>query len=151
MKVRKLEHTDIPEALELARQMHAESVYAELPFDDLKAITLGQEAIDHPEVYCSLVAEHAGEIVGMFLGFAAPHYFSHELSASDLLLYVPRTKRGGLAAAFLVKAYIKWARDLGVRDSQISVGITAGIADEKAASLYERLGFRSAGAIYKLG
>jgi GNAT superfamily N-acetyltransferase len=83
--------------------------------------------------------------VAVFMGYKYEHpFFKGDTLASDLLMYVSPEHRGGMIAPRLVKRYIKWATDLGVR--YIQLGQSTGIGSmERVAKFYEGMGFKTVG------
>lgn len=85
------------------------------------------------------VYEDEDGISGIMVGSVAPYLCGPEFYACDLILYVKPEKRGTRAAITLVKEFEKWATDLGV--AEVMLGTSTGIAAEKTACLYQRLGY----------
>lgn len=138
--------TDIPRMVELGRAMHAEAPnFCGMRFDaDRLAATIG--AVIGNEVYgFARVAERDGEVIGGLVAMAAPHFFSPDLVACDLALFVAPEHRGGIAVARLVAAYRDWGRALGVVKAQI--GLMTGIETERVEALLNRLGARRVGLV----
>lgn len=144
MSRRLQDEKDIERLIELGRQMHAESRYADLPFDE-----------DHIRRYC-IQSLHEPEKIGIFIEanvvrvtaaialFRVPYYFApSESYASDFMLYVAPDKRGGRGARNCLKRAERWAREHGMRE--ILLGITAGIDDVKAERFYAIHGYRPLG------
>lgn len=134
---------DIPRLVELGALMHAESRYARLSFSREKVAAILQAVIERGAVF---VAERDGEIIGGFAGVVEPHWFSTDLIATDLALFVEPGKRGGFAAAHLVDAFLDWAAQRGAVMTDIL--INTGIRTEDTARLFDRLGGKAAGLIY---
>jgi GNAT superfamily N-acetyltransferase len=82
-------------------------------------------------------------ITGVMLAVIAPHWFSSDLQASDLALYVAPEARGTMAAARLIRDYTRWAWKHGA--VLVQAGVTTGVHTEDTARLYERLGYRRCG------
>src|SRR3546814_1884413 len=74
---------DIPAALALAEARHQDCRLAVLPWSKSKAAALFELAVHHGDCLL-LVAEHEEAIVGIFLGMAAPYYFSAGQVSTDL-------------------------------------------------------------------
>jgi GNAT superfamily N-acetyltransferase len=145
--IREMTEQDIPRMIELGARMHLESEYKDFKHNTQKTYKLGHTIIDSNDM-CGFVSEVDGEIKGMFIGAKWEHYFSDATISGDLLLYVDPDHRGGMTGIRLIKAYLSWAKDLGVDD--IRLGETAGIDREAIAKLYAKLGFINYGTIYKL-
>jgi GNAT superfamily N-acetyltransferase len=90
-----------------------------------------------------LVAEQGGELVGMVLGFVTRHFFSDDLTGSELVVYVTPHARGGSAAVKLIRHFEDWARELGAVD--IVLGVSTEVQADRTAKLYQRLGFTPSG------
>lgn len=136
--------SDIPDLLALGRRMHAESWYAYLPFDDDKIATVLQSTMAHGFV---AVSETDGTIHGGMVGAISAFWFCRELMAHDLALFVEPGKRGGIAAARLVQHFIAWAKAAGARE--ISLGVSTGVMVRETGELFEAMGLRHVGGIYK--
>lgn len=142
--IRRATLADIPELLALGRRMHAESWYAYLPYDDDKIATVLENVMAHGFV---AVSEVDGEIHGGMVGAISAFWFCRELMAHDLALFVEPTRRGGIAAARLVQAFIGWAHDHGARE--ISLACSTGVRIEETGDLFRAMGLRHVGGIYK--
>ena len=131
----------------LARQMHAESRYAHLNYDDAKVFALGNVALTEPSM-CIFVAEERGAIVGMLVAFVQEYYFGNDLQSADIMFYVHPDHRGGSSAVKLVKRYEQWALERGVKPDSISIGVSAGITDQRAGSFLEHMGYKNVATLY---
>jgi len=147
MAVRRAENAnDITRMIELGAKMHHESVYSKYDYDKKYLQHYGEHMLKHPEEYGLFLAEDGdGEITAMVAGFISPLYFNPEVKvAHDFFLYVHPQMRGGLSAVKLMRAYEKWAKQAGA--SEVSMGITAGIANETAAKFFGGIGYESKGS-----
>lgn len=139
------EEADIPVLVEMGREMHSESRFARYNFNPQKYAVLLQTVIPQGLTF---VAEEEGKVVGAFVGGIAPHFFGDDLFAYDFLTYVAPAHRGKATGVRLIKRYINIAKAMGIED--IHVGVSAGIATERTARLYEMLGFVCIGGGYVL-
>lgn len=137
---------DIPRLIELGRMMHAESRYAALDYAPQKVDALLQRLIADGFM---VVAQSGERVVGGFAGMISEHWFSHDLIAADLALFIEPDARGGMTAPRLVRAFRDWARGRGAK--LIHAGITTGVHEEETARLYEALGGRKCGELYDFG
>ncbi|WP_312252724.1 GNAT family N-acetyltransferase [Stenotrophomonas sp.] len=128
----------------VSEQMHAESEYRQYPFAIDKMARLFGALIDGQG--CVLVAERAGQIVGVMAGYCEESWFTPAKVAGEYGLYVVPEARGSRHAVGLVNAFREWALEQGA--DLIQIGITTGITTERTADLYERLGFRRCGIIF---
>ena len=137
---------DIPAMIGIGREMHAESWYAYLPFDEVKLTATLLRLIDGSgflEVY-----ERNGEISGGMAGICAEMWFCRARIASDLALFVLPGKRGSIAAVRLLERFVQWARWQGA--SEVNLGVSTNVRKDETGRLYEALGFSHVGGIYKL-
>lgn len=148
MIIRHAVQEDVPIIFALAKKMYEESAYNEVcSFDDKKSLALIQSALDNPDYYFLRVAEKDGAIIGMYGGFVTDYYFSNDLMAADLLLYVDPNKRGGLAAVKLIQAFEDWAFAKGAKE--VCPASSTQIAPERTAQLYHLLGYEVVGNLFK--
>lgn len=133
---------DIRQIVELGRAMHAESIHSSLSFDADKCASVLAHLMDYGNGIV-LVAEDSSGVFGFFLGVVEEHIFSREKFSSDLATYVLPEKRGGFAAAALLRAYVRWARTHEVHC--INGGIASGINHDVSVGLYGAIGFMQTG------
>jgi GNAT superfamily N-acetyltransferase len=143
MKIREMAHHDVDKVLELGQAMHEESYFSFLTFNREKLLKLWASIMDYPQMYCGLVAETDDEIIGLFVGGVSPHWFSDELFASDMALYVTPSHRGSSAGVRLLKAYDKWATESGAK--VINLGISTNVNQDRTQKLYHKLGYKDTG------
>jgi GNAT superfamily N-acetyltransferase len=149
MKIRPAVLDDLPTLLALGRQMHAESPrFNALTFDDTKVLELLTSAIDDDRYLLIVVDDGDGGLVGGFIGYMTPLWFSHDEVAADLALFVDPDRRGGIVAAHLMKAYSEWAAARGAK--QTTAGISTGVMVEQTAQMYRRLGFNQYGYLFEV-
>lgn len=138
--VRYATEADIPALIELGRAMHAESPrFAVHQYSPAKTAATIQFLIAHGVV---LVAEKAGEPVGMMGGMVAPQPFLDSMQGVELAVYVAPAHRGRTGMR-LIRAFEAWAFDRGA--DEITLGISTEVDIERTAALYERLGYRRSG------
>lgn len=137
--------SDIPGLLALGRKMHAESWYAYLPYDEQK-ITAALERVMSDGFLA--VYEVDGVLSGGMAGILCEFWFGHEQMAADLSLFIEPGRRGGIAAARLVQAFIAWARDAGALE--VSLAVSTGVRMQETGELYEAMGLRCVGGVYKM-
>jgi len=144
--IREATHEDLERLLVLGYEMHQESRYKTMQYNLEKVAEFFTIAIDKPE-WLALVVEIDGQVVGGFVGYAMPQWFSDDLFAGDNALFIEQRHRGGTAAARLIKKFSEWALSKGVKPGNISLGITTGVHMNKTQSLYEKLGLEQTGVI----
>lgn len=147
--VRKATLEDMERAAELAREMWAESGgwYAAFDLNEAKYHELMVAMIQSPK-HCVLAYERDGEVIGGIAGGLAEMPATDVKVACDMFLFVTPDQRGTIAAARLVKAFVKWAEEVGAHG--VSMGISTNINPERTGRLYEKLGFTNVGALYTM-
>lgn len=137
---------DMPQLMELGRMMYAEARRLnKMKFVPAKAYVTISSLIGTEHGFVR-VAEEDGQIIGGLVAYVEPHWFSTDMMACDLALFVRPDKRGGLAAPRLVKEYVAWARERGAVITQF--GISTGVHVASTGALLERIGFKPAGFLY---
>lgn len=141
--IRDATQDDLGELLQLGRAMWAEAPeFNAMPWSNEKARSTLRFLIGNPRGFLRVV-EQDGGIAGAMAAAAAEHWACDALVAFDLALYVPPTRRGGLIAASLVRAYAQWCRDLGV--ARGAAGVSTGVHTERTERFYLALGARRTG------
>jgi GNAT superfamily N-acetyltransferase len=137
--IRKATYDDIDVLLDFFKAMHQESPrFSRMQFSDKKMLQILIGLIDSDNGLL-LVTEHDGDMVGMFCGMVSEHFFSEELVANDIALYLVPSARGHGLARPLINEYVEWASK---RTKFINIGISTGIHLDRTAQLYESLGFQ---------
>lgn len=146
--IRPATHDDIEGLIELGRAMAAESPqFSRMPYSPSKVRTMLLALIDSPRGFVR-VADEGGQLVGVMVGACTEHWACDGLAAFDLALFVPTTRRGGMQAARLLRAFADWSRELGAHIA--TAGISTGINPEQADRLYLGLGFKRLGSVFDL-
>ncbi|MDY7579365.1 hypothetical protein RGU70_13685 [Herbaspirillum sp. RTI4] len=126
-----------------AHQMHADSIYADLPLDEDKVIRqLAACGNIAPDRFFRL-AVRKGEVMGGFYGHYSRAFFCDELLAHDMGWWVLRDKRGTAAAVVLLAAFEVWAKERGAK--KVMVGQSTAIDIGRTTKLYRHCGFRVIG------
>lgn len=136
------ESTMLAGLMALAREMHAESVYAPIRLDEAKLREQFNMAVINPNVYLR-VWMRDGEIDGGLWGFLAAPYWTKEVVAYDRAWFVRPGRRGTVAAVRLLRDFEAWAKAAGVRF--IMPGQTTGIKVDETSELFQNLGYRVVG------
>ena len=145
--IERVSFRNLDAGLALARAMHEESEFRNLPFDDDKVARLAW----NPDVFAVLWRDDngTGQYTGAMLGFAGPHYFCDAIVARDLALFVHPDRRGGVAAIRMVREFESWAVERGAVEGYL--GSSTGVAPERTRLFYEHLGYRCIGSVNKKG
>ena len=146
--IRMSERGDLEARIELGRRSHAESAFADLPYDEGKVRRGIERGLAAPDSHCLLQADFAGETVGVLYGVANEHYFSPALAATILSFYVVPEHRGSTAAVKLLHGFRRWAHRRRV--ARLYINVTSGISIARTDRFLRRLGFRPVGGNYML-
>lgn len=146
--IREATYDDLDAVVNHMYQMHQSTSYCTTDFCLETTIASASTFIDNDEI-CLFVLDIGGKVEGMMIAFIAPTWWGPSLSSSDVLLYISPVYRKQNYASALVNKYVEWAKENGVQDDQIKLGITTEINVDKTASLYKSLGFEGNGLIFK--
>ena len=136
---------DIPRMVELGRVMHGESpVFCRLAFDADKLAATISNVIASQSGF-AYVSEHDGTVIGGMLAMVTPHWFSHDLVACDMALFIDPEYRGGMSAVRLLSAYAQWAQGTGA--VLVQMGLMTGVNVDKTETLMRRLGWHRSGVV----
>ena len=131
------------QAVEIAREMHANSIYHDLPLDEDKTIRqLAACETLVPDRYFR-IAVRGDDLLGGFYGHVRRTFFCDELLAHDMGWWVKKTARGSAAAMLLLADFEKWAKAQGAR--KLMVGQSTAVNIEATTKLFEHCGFRVIG------
>ena len=140
--IRLAKSSDIDAIVELAEPMYLESNYCVLQYSEI-AYRRFLEAIIAYERGVVILAEDRGRLLGLYIGMCTPVFFSPDMVATDVLMYVLPDERRGQVGRKLVDAFEAWAREQGAR--QIRPGVSIGGNIEAPAKLYHAAGYQTSG------
>lgn len=130
---------DFPQVLALARRFFAATGYAELvAFDDesFKATFMHLLGDDG----ACIVAEDAGQIVGIAGALAYPFYFnSNHKTGQELFWWMNEEQRGSSLGAEMFAALETWARSVGCKT--FSMIALEKLRPDSVAKIYRRAGY----------
>lgn len=99
------------QVLEIARDIHSESVYARFPMDEAKLLRqLGASDQLVTDRWFRLAVEE-GRVLGAFYGVVFPTFFNAMRIAKDLGQWTRRDGTARNAWGLLVSAFEEWARE----------------------------------------
>jgi GNAT superfamily N-acetyltransferase len=133
---------------ELFPAIQAETRYKDFSINYEKLENLYYNQFDENPIIKVFYALDGDELVGFGAFVITAHYFTDELIASDIIVYVRPERRGSSAAVKILKNYILWADQQ--KATHITLGISTGIHPEKTQAFYERLGFKTIGTMHCL-
>lgn len=134
--IRAATEADVPEIVRLGSQSLIDGPYAGMLKDTPEqSAKLAMETINRSNGRILLYVNDAGNVAGL-LGFVVfPHYFTGELTATEIMLYVLPAERAGGAGLKLMWAGEQQAKEMGAE----RMGFTA--PNEEIGKLYERRGY----------
>lgn len=135
---------DIPRLLELGQVMHQESpVYNAFPLNEDRVVGFLSYLINSDDG-CVFVAIQDGEVIGGMAGIVSEHLWSDIRLAYDIGWFFLPEHRGHLTSIRILQAFLEWAKS---KAEQIMIMNTSGVNTERILPLYEKQGFKKAGAI----
>lgn len=106
---------DIPAIVTMAKTFQQNSLFKDCGFDEAKVNQIILQCMDPQKPYFMTIGLEDGKILGAFCGNVCEYFFSKQLIASDLAIYVnPEDRR--FAYKFLNKAvaeFEEWAKQWG--------------------------------------
>lgn len=132
------------QALEVAREIHAHSIYANMPLDNtklIKQLSMASNGIS-PERYFKL-AIRGDEVLGGFLGGLVRVFFCDEFTAKDMGWWIKESARGSAAGVLLLNDFEKWAKAKGAR--KVMLGQSGVENIERTGKLFYHCGYQFTG------
>jgi GNAT superfamily N-acetyltransferase len=128
--IRAAEPGDLPELIEMAGAMHAESVYRDLLFSPLKTANTFFGWMNDADGCFFVYVGGDGRIAGFIAGHVADHFFAAARGAWDRIFYVRPERRGGVAAYRLYVHWRQWVSARGAQDAFPAVMTSESCAGE---------------------
>ena len=145
-KVRLADIPDMDAICELGREMHEQSVYAEIKPDEPKFRMFLAGLMGIKGGIVLVIVDDDDKPQGFIAGAMEELFYSRQRMATDIGVYVRESYRH-LAPA-MYKKFIAWAESK-TRMSQITLGISSGIGDpERTGKMFESLGLSRVGGIF---
>jgi len=147
--IRPAETRDLNAIITLAKEMHQEGAYKDIPFHIDQFIATVSRCMRDGFAW---VGEKDGKVVSAFLAGISEYNFSRSKMACDHGAFTTKEYRKTRLAFQLLKKYIEWAQSQEVEEIMIgaSTGFEGTYAERLGNFLQKRLGFRQAGHWYKL-
>ena len=144
--IRPAETRDLNAIITLAKEMHQEGLYKDIPFNSEVFIRTISHCMREGFAW---VGEKDGLVVCGMLATIGEYFFSKAKITSDLGLFVSKDHRKSRLALLLLKEYVSWGKNMGA--SEITMGSTNGHQGTGLKKFLENsLGFEYVGEIYKL-
>ena len=136
--IRAAKHSDVPRLIELGSMLHDISSYSTQPHNAEKSAAFLHELINGQNGVV-FAAEIDGVVVGGMAGGIVDQWFNDDLIAYDYSIFIEPSRRSGITAVRLVKAFEEWARIKGAKIVQLGIGTKLNV--EGTSKLYQSLGF----------
>lgn len=136
---------DIPQVLDCLNSLHLESPeYGTEPKNKryVQANLTRMLYLDHVLFYVSV---DSGIVKGFYIATVQENWFAPTVTVFEQLLYVRPEYRGTPVAMRLVQSLERAAAALGA--TRVRAGVTTGVNNEKAISMYKRMGFDEVGTL----
>lgn len=138
---------DLEQLLDISEQMHQEAPhFKNKKFDRSKMSKILLATKTHPNKMFLTYSKNNGVIEGGILGRISEQYFSDELVAGDMAMFVKPEHRGSILFVRLFKNFEKWSKDN--KATSIVIGHTTGINMDKVQGMYTRLGYNTMGYVF---
>lgn len=127
----------------VAREIHAHSIYANLPLDEVKLERQLSASGGIAKDRFFKLAIRGDEVLGGFYGCTLRVFFCDEMTAKDMGWWVKSSARGGAAAILLLNEFEQWARSQGCRKCMIGQSGVENIT--QTAKLFVNCGYQVTG------
>ncbi len=151
MKIEPVQHSTVAYAVQLGKEVIEQSQLGILgpDFDWDHSIATVRTYIDNPNQYMRLAFDDDGSVMGFVGGRVVQFFHSPRLMGIEDVWYVresvvPRAKVG----MALMRGFVGWALD-EKKAVLVQSGDVAGINSEAVWALYNHMGFKRFGSIYK--
>lgn len=121
------------------KKMHEESIYSHLSFS---AIKCGKYLVRHAQLQQFISVDHKH----LMLGEINPAFFSDDLAANDILLFVDPSARGEGISVNLIDEFSKWAELRGAK--LITLSQSTGCKNKAFNSAINKFNYQPLGAVY---
>jgi hypothetical protein len=150
MRIRNATSTDISPLIQFGYLIHAESKFSTLDFDpDKVRKTLESIVGSMKGTHCCFIAENTErQLIGVFIGCVEEYFFSQNLMAHSILIYVHPKWRGSSAAVKFIHAFRKWA--MNRQALEMCIGVASGVTIGRTDRFLKRLGFAVTGGNYSM-
>lgn len=147
MIIRRAREEDLNAIIYVGKAMYDESSLHNMAFDVCKCEEWFFRVLVGGLV---VIAEHDEKLIGMLgAGIGEPD-FSKDKFSYDHLVYVIPSYRGTRVAERMIKVYILWARERGIKEGNINIGINVGGDTDRTERFYRKLGFERVGVSMRM-
>lgn len=143
MKLVSYEDQYAGQVIDIATEMHRDSMFRDYSFDQGKLLAQIKLVSGYPDTAYFQLAVRNGEVFGGFYGTISRMFFSEQLMARDVGWWVKKERRGGGAAMLLLRGFEAWAKEKGA--IKVMIGQSSGIDIDRTTKLYQHCGYRLVG------
>ena len=151
MTIRTATNDDIAIIMNLADKIYTESRFNHLIHDKNKVERGLKNLINSQQQgrHLILLAYSAdGKVIGGFVGTLEEYFFTSDISANSILIWVDSHYRGSSAAIKLIDVFKQWAITRGAKE--INIAVSSGIKIGSTDRFVRRLGFVQTGGNYSM-
>jgi GNAT superfamily N-acetyltransferase len=145
METRYLSLDEIPEIINLAKIGVQDVKYWDRIDDEIVTKTL-TEILHHPDYFCKGYYDDKNNLVGAFCGRIVRSWFSSDMQAEGITIFILPNARGRGGALKLYQEFTEWAKGFD-RVKYISLRTTSGLDLTK---IIHRCGYKTTGFTYRL-
>jgi GNAT superfamily N-acetyltransferase len=136
---------DVEEMVKLGKALHETSEFRHVSYSLEKTSNFTHYCINSADhIVITVKSSEEDAIVGYFIGFIGPFFFSDDLVSFDMSFFLSPHFRNYRAAFQIVKKYKEWATEKGAK--RIMLSQSTGLDTARTSRLYERFGFKDVGA-----
>jgi GNAT superfamily N-acetyltransferase len=144
--LRPLTLDDLPQLLELAREMHSKGVYAAYPMDEARVAYILSHLILIDDAF-TYGYQLDDQLIGAFVGEVVQDLWVDVQIGVDHAFYVRESHRGSRAGVLLLRTFEAWAIEKGA--DVLRPVVYAGVDNPTVEGLLTRMGYASAGTVHK--
>lgn len=148
--IRDMISEDVPKVMELITEMHEDGVLSKWSLNPERADYILNKLLSYRaegENVFLQVLELDEKVVGFFGGEVITNEWVDCNMAVDLGFYITPEYRKGTYGVRMIKNFEKWSVSVAKCDL-IRVAVFAGVANDRTASLLDRIGFSRAGTLH---
>ncbi len=146
MSVREATEADLPRLLDLMGDFHRASTQVRMPLNLPKVAAMLRQCLTNPMLGAWVWDAEGAGVQGFYLGRVNDWWFTDELVAFDIAVFIDEAHRGSGAAGALFEAFLTWAKAQGAQT--VFPGISTGFGLERAARFYEAHGMTKVGYVF---
>tara|TARA_R100000234_G_scaffold3656_1_gene3000 strand:+ start:278 stop:730 length:453 start_codon:yes stop_codon:yes gene_type:complete len=124
------EENDLDWILKATKDMFDESEWSDGEYDKDKVIRYFYHVIDNPLYMFGIIALKGEKKIGFMTGEIHQFSFMNDIFAKESELYVIPSERGKMGGLFMMKKFIKWAKNNKAREVHFEPSVNGGSVDK---------------------